>query len=275
METKQDKHLDVLQTECERHIEEYPMLTAEEERILAQDGSETARERLVLSHQRLVHTIAANYSASGIAHEDLFQEGIVGLIKAVDAFIKAATLNTPPSNRLATFAWTFIRGAIIDYVHVNQKLVHLSDRQQRAVTQFRKAQYKIGYDATDKQIAAEMKQTINTVRTLRQALEYTIESLDAPIVDTDAELTLGDTLGGIDAGFMDVENKLFVEQLMTRLSSIEMKVIRLRYGFDGKPYTLRAVAKRLKKSHQWVSNTEATALKKMRALISEESIAHV
>ena len=76
---------------------------------------------------------------------------------------------------------------------------------------------------------------------------------------------LADTVGSIDPGFAEVENRVSVEQFLSQLSEVECEVIRLRYGLDdGVEMSLRAVGKRVGKSHEWVSKVEKTALAKMR-----------
>src|SRR5471032_1213486 len=68
----------------------YPMLTAEEERALAErlhyDGDLEAAKHLILSHLRFVAHIARNYSGYGLPQADLIQEGNIGLMKAVRRF---------------------------------------------------------------------------------------------------------------------------------------------------------------------------------------------
>ena len=76
---------------------------------------------------------------------------------------------------------------------------------------------------------------------------------------------LADTVGSIDPGFAKIETRLLVEQLLSQLSEVEREVIRLRYGFDdGVEMSLRAVGKRLGRSHDWVAKVQKAALAKMR-----------
>lgn len=77
---------------------------------------------------------------------------------------------------------------------------------------------------------------------------------------------LADTVGSIDPGFAEVETRVSVEQLLSQLSEVECEVIRLRYGLDdGVEMSLRAVGKRVGKSHGRVSKVEKAALAKMRS----------
>ena len=99
---------------------------------------------------------------------------------------------------------------------------------------------------------------------LRECAEYTVKSLDAPLAGSEDAPTLGETVGCIDPGFAEVETRVSVEQLLSELSEVEREVIRLRYGFDdGIEMSLRAVGKRLGRSHEWVAKVEKAALAKM------------
>ena len=232
-------------------------LSAEEERALVCDESAEARDQLILSHLPLVKSIAFGFNGYGIDVKDLFDQGVVGLIKAVDRY-------EPARSRLSTFARHFILGEILCYLNKNQKLMHLQSPLRRAVNKFCRARRQIGEGATDADIAAAMNLSDGEVSFLRECAEYTIESLDAPLADSEDAPTLGETVGGIDPGFAEVDTRVSVEQLLSELSEVEREVIRLRYGFDdGIEMSLRAVGKRLGRSHEWVAKVEKAALAKM------------
>ena len=92
---KETQMMLVLQGSIEGYIRaanEYPMLTAEEEKSLAErlyyDGDIEAAKKLVLSHLRFVIHVARGYSGYGLPQADLIQEGNIGLMKAVKRFIR-------------------------------------------------------------------------------------------------------------------------------------------------------------------------------------------
>src|SRR5256885_9852738 len=71
-------------------VNRFPILSAEEERALAQrfraEGDLEAARSLVLSHLRLVVAVARGYLGYGLSHADLIQEGNIGLMKARKGF---------------------------------------------------------------------------------------------------------------------------------------------------------------------------------------------
>ena len=97
-----------------RAANEYPMLTAEEEKELAErlyyhEDIEAAK-KLVLSHLRFVIHVARGYSGYGLPQADLIQEGNIGLMKAVKRF------NPEVGVRLVSFAVHWIKAEIHEYV---------------------------------------------------------------------------------------------------------------------------------------------------------------
>ncbi len=253
-----------LYPKLERLISSTLMLSLEEEQVCALRGTDEARERLVLSHLRLVRSLAFSLSGYGVDVKDLFNQGVLGLIKAVNRY-------SPSRGRLATFARHFIFGEIICYLNKTQTFFHLPDPLRRSVNKFRRVSQKLGESATDAEIAEKMQCSVDQVRCFRECAEQTFESLDAPFADSPDAETLSDTIGSIDPGFVEIEDKLTVSQLLSKLSSVEQEVISLRYGFNGSSLSLREVGRRLGKSHEWVSKIEKTAMTKLRKYARQRS----
>ena len=102
----------------------FPILTEEEEfrlatRLRNEDDLEAARQ-LILSHLRLVISVARGYLGYGLPHADLIQEGNIGLMKAVKRF------DPEQGVRLVSFAIHWIKAEIHEYVLRNWRLVKLA-----------------------------------------------------------------------------------------------------------------------------------------------------
>lgn len=112
-----------------RRIRTVPLLSAEEEQILArrfvQNGDDAAANRLVSSHLRLAAKIAMGYRGYGLPVEELISEANVGLMQAVHRF------DPDRGFRLATYAMWWIRAAIQEYILHSWSLVRLGTTAQQ------------------------------------------------------------------------------------------------------------------------------------------------
>jgi len=105
-------------------VHRVPMLTPEEEQSLARDLRDTesvaAARRLVMSHLRLVVSVARQYLGYGLPHADLIQEGNIGLMKAVKRF------DPDQGVRLVSYAIHWIKAEIHEYVLKNWRMVKVA-----------------------------------------------------------------------------------------------------------------------------------------------------
>ncbi len=105
-------------------VNRIPMLSAADERALAARLRESndleAAGQLVLSHLRLVVSVARGYLGYGLPHADLIQEGNIGLMKAVKRFDPARNV------RLVSFAIHWIKAEIHEYILRNWRLVKVA-----------------------------------------------------------------------------------------------------------------------------------------------------
>lgn len=107
-----------------RAVRAYPVLSAEEEHDLAvrlrRDNDLEAAKQLILSHLRLVVSIARGYSGYGLSQADLIQEGNIGLMKAVRRF------DPERGVRLVSFAVHWIKAEINEFVLRNWRMVKVA-----------------------------------------------------------------------------------------------------------------------------------------------------
>jgi len=105
-------------------VNRFPMLTQEKELGLAtrfrQDNDLEAARQLIVSHLRLVVSVARGYAGYGLPHADLIQEGNIGLMKAVKRY------DPERGVRLVSFALHWIRAEIHEYVLRNWRLVKIA-----------------------------------------------------------------------------------------------------------------------------------------------------
>jgi RNA polymerase sigma-32 factor len=123
-------------------VNRLPLLTAEEEhdyavRLRDNEDLEAAR-RLVLSHLRLVVSIARGYLGYGLPHSDLIQEGNVGLMKAVKRF------DPERGVRLVSFAMHWIKAEMHEYILKNWRLVKVATTKAQRKLFFNLRSHKTG-----------------------------------------------------------------------------------------------------------------------------------
>jgi RNA polymerase sigma-32 factor len=166
----------------------YPMLTEAEETQLAErfhnEGDVEAARQLVLSHLRLVISIARGYLGYGLPHADLIQEGNIGLMKAVKRFDPGLGV------RLVSFAVHWIRAEIHEFVIRNWRMVRVATTkaQRKLFFNLRRMKKNLAWlsDQETHAVASELGVEPREVREMEQRLSARDLSFD-PTPETDEE----------------------------------------------------------------------------------------
>src|SRR5205823_1536763 len=159
----------------------WPLLTAEEEVELSkriERGDLEAKERMINSNLRLVVSIAKRYQGHGLSLLDLIQEGIIGLIRAVEKF------DWRRGFKFSTYATWWIRQAVQRGVANKSRTiripVHIVEREQKIARAERALAPALGRQPTDEEVAERSKLPLKHVREVREAARA-VTSLDKPI----------------------------------------------------------------------------------------------
>ncbi|MGL9773363.1 MAG: RNA polymerase sigma factor RpoH [Sodalis sp. (in: enterobacteria)] len=258
----------------------YPMLTAEEERALAErlhyQGDLEAAKQLILSHLRFVVHIARNYSGYGLPQADLIQEGNIGLMKAVRRF------NPEVGVRLVSFAVHWIKAEIHEYVLSNWRIVKVATTkaQRKLFFNLRKTKQRLGWFNQDEveMVAKELGVTSKDVREMESRMAAQDMTFDPTPEDVAREgqpmapmLYLQDKLSDFTNGIEeDNWDDHAADKLSAALEGLDERsqdIIRARWLDDDNKSTLQELADRYGVSAERVRQLEKNAMKKMRLAI--------
>ena len=168
-----------------------PMLTLEEEQRFARqyrdDNDLEAAGKLVLSHLRLVVSVARQYLGYGLPHGDLIQEGNVGLMKAVKRF------DPDQGVRLVSYALHWIKAEIHEYILKNWRMVKVATTKAQRKLFFNLRSMKQRFKSDD--AAADMathRDTLSPAQVHAMADELNVSAED--VLEMETRLSGGDVL---------------------------------------------------------------------------------
>ena len=172
-------------------VHRVPMLTAESEvslaRRLQNDGDLDAARQLVLSHLRLVVSIARQYMGYGLTHADLIQEGNIGLMKAVKRF------DPDRGVRLVSFAMHWIKAEIHEYIIKNWRMVKLATTKAQRKLFFNLRSKKQGFRADAGEDRNTMtRDTLSDAQIDSVAKELNVKREE--VIEMEARMAGGDVL---------------------------------------------------------------------------------
>jgi RNA polymerase primary sigma factor len=219
----------------------HKLLSREEEVDLAQrmeSGDPRAREALITHNLRLAISIANKYRNANLPMEDLIQESNIGLIKAVDKF------DWRRGFRFSTYACWWIKQCVRRYVSGASSHVKFPTGSRTLIWKINnvRKEYEEEFHKmpTDGEVAAILGEQERKVSELRRAMQWPI-NLDSPIGGEEGSRTFGETIE--DDGLVDMDNVIDQEQVLdliraalSRLSSQEERVMRLRFGLSEDQY---------------------------------------
>lgn len=271
-----------------RYANAAPILSAEEEHALAvrlrDEGDLMAAQQLILSHLRLVVSIARGFLGYGLPHADLIQEGNIGLMKAIKHF------DPDRGVRLMTFSVHWIRSEIQEYIVRNWRMVKLATTKNQRKLFFNLRQMKADEKSLSTSETKRIAETLDVKPEEVREMEARLSGGDTPLESP------GSTDAEDDNAFAPIDwlsreedepeaaleerdrNRLTGEILRNALDALDERsrlVVQarwLRTDNDGNPdpMTLQELASKLGVSAERVRQIEKKAIAKLRSELAAD-----
>lgn len=228
----------------------------------AQNGDKESRDKLITENVGLIYMVLKRFQNRGMEQEDLFQIGVIGLIKAIDKFDISRELS------LSTYAVPMIVGEIRRFLR-DDGMIHVSrqikDNARKVAIAKETLKKKNNHDPTMQEL---MEMTELSAEDILAAIEASteVESIYKPIgTPSDGnQLLIADQLADNKRSETELINRITVNQLLDKLGEKERKLIELRY-MEGKTQSESAVV--LGMNQVAVSRLEKKTLLYLRQLL--------
>jgi len=258
-------------------VNRYPMLSLEEEQAYARAWHERedveAARQLVLSHLRVVVSVARHYLGYGLPQADLIQEGNIGLMKAVKRF------DPDRGVRLVSFALHWIRAEIHEYVLRNWRLVKVATTKAQRKLFFNLRSLKHSLETLSLKeadaVAKELNVTRGDVLEMETRMSGRDISIDPTIEDGEESYSPVAYLASPDENPAQLLEREQTEQhlhtglakALENLDPRSRRIIEARWLTEEASSTLHDLAAEYGVSAERIRQIEARALQKMREQI--------
>jgi len=250
-------------------INEYPILKIKEERdfiLQAQNGDKKAFDYLVLSNGGLVWSIAKKFKTKGIDQEDLYQTGVMGLMKAIDRY------DLKQNVKLSTYAFMWIQQYIVNEIKSKSRAIRvpygLYQKNFDLIIQNTKLEQELGKAPTIEELAEYTGHSIKEIKKFKSfmidvcSLDQTFDTNDKSSL---AEAYISDK--GSDIGSEIISNRYVIELINTIKSVLTLKEYTIfiqHSGLENRKMTFDEIAVGYSLTKQRIQQIYSESIKKLK-----------
>lgn len=258
-------------------IGQYKILTPEEEKMIA---STNQVDKLIEHNLRLVVSIAKRFAkVNGMAIGDLIQFGNEGLITAANKF------DIKKECRFTTYATWWIKQAIQRGIADTSRAIRLPVQVHETILKIKKVinDYEIehgGKTPADEELSKITGLSLDRIENAKANMAMAI-SLSTPLQAEEPDETIGDIIEDARNNTEEKFNEIFMKNIISKiigskfLTDKEKEVLKYRYGFYGKVYTLEEISPIFKVTRERIRQIEASALRKARKIVKDIDISNL
>ena len=254
-----------------REIADYPQLTFEEEKALAQaieQGDSEAKKRLIQANLKLVVTVARKaIHMSSLPIIDLIQEGNLGLMIAAEKY------NYRLGYRFSTYATWWVKQSMFKAISEQSHCMKIPVYIQETLSKFSKVKSQMEQEVNDtvktEDVAKKMNIAPDKIEMFLSAYTKTISIENGLERNDGKELNVADiladdtTLISENVEYQSLKND--INNVISTLKEREQEVVKMRYGLDDSDrFTLEEIGNLYGVTKECIRQTELRALKKMK-----------
>jgi RNA polymerase sigma-32 factor len=258
-------------------VNRFPLLTLDEEirlgRKLRDENDIDAARQLVVSHLRVVVSVARGYLGYGLPHADLIQEGNVGLMKAVKRF------DPERGVRLVSFAIHWVKAEMHEFILKNWRLVKIATTKAQRKLFFNLRSMKKGLEPLSQDAVEDMARQLRVKPEEVREMETRLSGRDIALeADEDDEEAYAPIAFLSDADNepsrlleTDENERVGAQGLKTALASLDersRRIIEARWLREKNPATLHDLAREFRVSAERIRQIEVKAMQKMKVQLA-------